>query len=198
VDANHADIFPNFDQSASCEIYLCDETEDGYEHGTSCASIAAGAANDKCSVGVAFGATLSSCVAVGPRSQPDYLTVSLDLVDISFNSLGIDRCNRRPAPVRRRLQQCPFIEDTPDSPCSVCDFSEDSSTFSEECENAISSYCVDANYENDVDACDEYLDVYVECNYNVMDEAEQAALDRGIKEGRKALSTFLHQGMSML
>jgi subtilisin family serine protease len=182
VDANHADIFPSFDLSASCESYLYDETEDGYEHGTVCASIAAGAANDECSVGIAFGATLSSCVALGPRAQPDYHTVSLDWIDISSNSYGIDGCTAIGARMLRRLQQCAFIEDAPGSPCSVCDFSEDS-TFSEECESAISSYCVD-NYENDVAACDEFLDVYVRCNYNVIDEATQAALDRGIKEGR--------------
>ena len=83
----------------SCDVY---KPSGGDEHGTACASLAAGDSNSHCGVGAAPNASLASCVIFSSSGGPvasraygeDYLAWAYDVNDISSNSWGIDHCWR--------------------------------------------------------------------------------------------------------
>lgn len=196
VDVQHADFAKKFDADASCEWYTPISNEK--DHGTSCASIAVAHANNgECSVGIASGATLSSCRVYGSNATREldddftFIATKVDQMDISSNSWGIDACRRlqKDDDSRGQLQQprwksqenCPFSQTTEGSPCSldVCnDFFS-----SKDCETSIVDYC-EVNYEVDVAACIEVLDLFVSCEYETLSEGTQKNLIKGITEGR--------------
>ncbi|KAH8047146.1 serine-type endopeptidase [Aureococcus anophagefferens] len=93
VDASHPDL-AKVSVADSCEVWAPLE-EAGEDHGTACAALAAGSANDHCGVGVAPGASLSACAIYGNHESPEaadgsYLYVGDN--DVSSNSYGVDSC----------------------------------------------------------------------------------------------------------
>ena len=63
-DVTHPDFASKYDASGSCQSAggpVREITDDQMGHGTTTAAIALGAANDHCSHGIAFGATLTTC-----------------------------------------------------------------------------------------------------------------------------------------
>lgn len=95
VDAEHTEFTANFDAENSCEVYM--PAAEGDDHGTACASIIGASANDLCAVGIAHGATLSSCtISLGDENfdESAMFLSKMDSVDISSNSWGptIVRC----------------------------------------------------------------------------------------------------------
>ena len=215
VDGNHPDLVDNFDASLSCPVYEAGPIDpadpSGGNHGTTCAALAAAAANteDGCSVGVAHGATISACRNLGFDTEDDsdpfwsYLALEKYIydpdgpnVDVSSNSWGQDACaSQRRRRDRRRLQGiCPFNSETSpdginDSPCSAsdcqgADWSGGTADLPEACESYIIQYC--ARYsETEVNGCTEYLDLYVDCSYrSTMTELREETFARGVTEGR--------------
>ena len=196
VDANHPDFDGRFDVASSCSDYLPAGSD---WHGTACASLAvAGGDNDVCSVGMAPGATLSSCRIIGGGSSPDalqyrYLYENMENMDISSNSYGLDACYRTDQG-QRHLQTsatCPFSQTNPLTPCSAdsacagIDWSGSTSgaTLSSACDQEIIRYC-QVLYESDVQACNSYLDLFVDCAFNGQTNEEVQAMVQGVTEGR--------------
>jgi hypothetical protein len=211
VDDSHAEFAGKFSIEDSCDDKFRPQDYAEHVHGTAVASIAAGAANnDVCAVGIAPDASVSSCVhelrATNPNELAATLDAKLDAMDISVNAWGMMTCMRtRPSQMgyynrRRRQQQqqdgqddCIFDPNHPISPCRSCDFSAahqhvdhilPSDLLGRECESAIVYYCA-VNYEQDATACSEYLDLFVSCGYNTISDEQQAALARGIHQGRQ-------------
>ena len=93
-------------------------------------------------------------------------------MDISVNSWGPVVCVLKHQGEGRRLQQCMFSPDHPDSPCEICEDFSFTGKSPDGCEEAVSKYCLD-NYEMDPIACAEHLDLFVSCEYreykNVLD-----------------------------
>jgi len=96
VDPDHPEFEARYDVENSCADYLpINGTE---SHGTACASIILGEANnDVCAVGIAPGATVSSCSfaenlditdAESESLEATMLGTKLEAVDISSNSWG--------------------------------------------------------------------------------------------------------------
>jgi hypothetical protein len=193
VDPNHPEFAGKLDVSNSCALYAPGSNGEGPEtHGTATASIAAANANDECAVGIAPGATLSSCRVItdpGIESLPfvDGFLVSLQVVDVSSNSWGAPSCEN--IDPQRRLQQCPFDPGHEFSPCSLCDFS--ATPLLEDCEYAIALYCTLEGRDGSIDpACNEFLDLFVQCGFNALPEDQQRAIDRAILEGRDGKGTI--------
>ena len=180
--------------ASSCSDYLPVALDEKNSHGTACASLAAAAAdNGVCSVGVAPEATLSACRIFDDGGADffafygyRFLTENIDKLDIASNSYGPETCLVRS---ERRLQssECPFSKEneyspcTSKSPCTEADWS--GSTLSSECEKYVGVYC-SLLYENDVQACMAYLDLYVECEYFGQDNQQVEAFVTGVTEGR--------------
>ena len=192
VDASHPEFANNkFDTEGSCGQYL--PGDDGEVHGTACASIAAGAGNNShCSVGIAPGASISSCKYLGigiDKQDPSRLTWRLDRQDVSSNSFGIEGCspmNNRDTTSNRQLRHlqnvCPFDSDTPNSPCQYCDFSVE--PLESACTTAILEYCsLQTHYEADP-ACLQYLELFTTCHFNALSDEYQTHLSLGVTEGR--------------
>lgn len=85
----------------------------------------------------------------------------------------------------RHLQTCPFKEDRPESPCSICG----NNFGTQDCEFAIVDYC-SIFYEFDALACADYLDLYVDCNYHVLAPEIDDVFARAVTEGRNGLGTI--------
>ena len=173
MDATHPEFAGKFDVESSCDEYLPRDPEID-SHGTAVASIVAGNNNNHCAVGIAPGATISSCV--GPDTlddAPGMLVTKLEsgkiqnaherppsllqlsqassethVVHISVNSWGPNVCALKGQGRERRVQECMFSSDHPESPCSECD---DFTEPTEACEIAVSKYC-SRHYEDDI-AC---------------------------------------------
>ena len=205
VDANHPDLASNFDVDSSCpDNYLPLTLTVKDSHGTACAALAvAGGDNDSCSVGVAPEASLSSCRIFDENMNFDagvafefrFLYENQDRVHISSNSFGQDACYRveRARANRRQLQTsspgCPFLTTTENSPCgsaSACATVDDWESLSTDCEQEIVHYCK-IDFEVDHDACLSFLDLFVDCEYNVQSVDEEAAMLQGISNGRGGL-----------
>lgn len=96
VDAQHPEFANRFDLENSCDVFSPSiDSESGKlgDHGTACASlILAESNNDQCAVGIAPGATVSSCVLVGDEAnqaeEGARLSHNLEVVDVSSNSWG--------------------------------------------------------------------------------------------------------------
>jgi subtilisin-like proprotein convertase family protein len=182
VDADHTEFAGRFDKYASCDSYHPQSPEDN--HGTAVASII-GAAGDasECSVGIAPRVRLSACNAYG--GSAGFLAAKVEAFDISQNSYCMDACI--PAYWRRTLEEksCPFTKfGAITGPCDVCDFT--STSKSGECEEAIIAHCFH-HYEDDIDACVEFLDLYLwngECSFNILSDEARDALTYGILSGR--------------
>lgn len=85
---------------------------------------------------------------------------------------------------RRNLQaSCPFNDDDVCDDCRNVDWSDPSPNAA--CELAIAEYCRSAlNSQESPSACFGYLDLFTSCDYNGLSAAEQAAFQRGAREGR--------------
>ncbi|CAB9496298.1 Furin-like protease 1, isoform 1 [Seminavis robusta] len=185
VDSEHAEFSAgNFDKANSCQNYAPWDSEKDV-HGTAVASIVAGNSNNgHCAAGIAPGATISSCV--GPLEldeAPDLLVQNLDKVDISTNAWGPNVCRLKSIGRGRRLQQCLFSSEHPDSPCKACGEFTALDELSEECEAAVGNYCRE-NYVDDRVACSEFLDLFVDCEYHILPMDAHEAFVRAITEGR--------------
>ena len=152
--------------------------------------------------------------AVGnPFIYASIIATKLDKMDISVNAWTIDSCVatfnevRRLRKKERYLQQqqqrgeyernlqetvasdCLFSIEYSTSPCNSCNTEElqlmnDFSEMSSVCQDAIVNHCV-TKFEEDVDACSEYLALYAACDYDsYLTESEQLALENGILTGR--------------
>ena len=68
-----------------------------------------------------------------------------------------------------------------------------------DCQEAIVNYCSQsANYEGDPLACAEYLDLYVDCIYNVMDPADGETFGQLVVKGRGGLGTIICKSNEMM
>lgn len=210
VDSTHPEFAGRFDLNSSCTTYMPLFLNETSNHGTTCAAIAAGGAdNNICSVGIAPNATLSGCRVVGDSptaevgasvvtsdSTFEFLYVNMENMDISSNSWGFTGCDPKEGVVRqrkrRRLQAtCPFRdlgEDIQATPCretSTCfgiDWARPTPSF--ECEQEIINYCrLDYIFEIDPEGCSEFFDLFVDCKY-LPSEAESQGHIRAISEGR--------------
>lgn len=175
--------------------------DEKHNHGTTCASIAGGSGNNgACSVGIAPNATISSCrviltefddILATELEDYSYFYANMEKMHISSNSYSIPTCGIESSLVNqgsrsRRLQQCPFTSTTTTSPClatacSSIDWSNPSPSI--ECEAAISIHCI-SSFESDVQACTNFLDLFVTCEFNTLSMAQQVALNKGVTEGR--------------
>ena len=203
ANTNTTPTTTKFDIAASCDNNYRPRNMTRDVHGTAVASLVAGNANNgHCAVGIAPRATLSSCVihdvqATAPTDLADTIDAKLEHMDISMNSWGVQTCARR-SRLPRNLQsqsaqpqqECPFRSDHRLSPCHVCSFSTTSIDHDNgnpdlglACEAQIVHYCA-LRYEHDPAACSDYLDLFVQCGYNALTAGQQAALTRGVQQGR--------------
>jgi subtilisin family serine protease len=192
---DHEEFKGRFDMDASCDDndYRIRDPVENFAHGTSVASIAAASGNNGyCSVGVSPMVTLSACYAF--HGSIDFLWTKIDQMDISQNSFGTTGCqgneeeSRRRRNRRRQLQSssCPFTYKNvfEKNPCEVCDFTV--TPLSSECEENITFHC-EAFYEQDTNACVEYLELYIEggeCRFNSLSQDEIEGLTAGVTQGR--------------
>jgi subtilisin-like proprotein convertase family protein len=201
VDADHIEFSTKFDVASSCSEYTPVILDAKHNHGTTCAALAGGSGNNgACSVGIAPNATISACrilktetddVLANEFDDESYLYVKMDNMHISSNSYAVPTCVQAESSLTfqgksRRLQQCPFKSTSISTPCtaSECasvDWSNPSP--SDECEPVINAYC-ETNFENDVEACTSFLDLFVTCEFNTLTMAQQFALNKGVTEGR--------------
>jgi hypothetical protein len=194
VDASHDEFGSRFDEVASCDAFLPIKDGKSNYHGTAVASIlGAQANNDECSVGIAPNVTISACNVFDVRTD-SFLAEKVHDFDISQNSFEHPSCAKSR---RRDLQQdniqCPFTYiNNPSStnPCTVCDFTDSSSTASTKsstsCQTTIVQHCR-KNYEKDVPGCLQFLDLLLQgrqCDYNVLSPLAREALAKGILQGR--------------
>jgi kexin len=205
--SDHPDIAENFDLEGSCNqddkeafFYRPRQPVSENTHGTDCAFLAAGRAdNGVCGNGMAPQATLSACN--GLSEDYTFLSTKIEHMDISSNSFGTDACDleRGRTKSRRNLLECPFTyvpdDDFTVSPCNVCDFAGSSAStltemtpadVSDDCEQAIGKYC-DDYYEHHPMACLEFLDFYLsygQCQFNTLSTIQREALTQAITEGR--------------
>ncbi|CAJ1961945.1 unnamed protein product [Cylindrotheca closterium] len=209
VDSSHDEFFGRFDVGGSCGLYEApydEEKQEFYQHGTKVASIlGAGGNNDGCSVGVAPGVTLSSCVSTTTPNTDEtaqdgtWLSHKLDDMDISNNSYGTIPCISAEtftiSDMFEDVDECPFA-DRPeeyiyrgeemsfDHPCNVCTFPSDS--ISDSCAMAIYDHC-SLYYEWDRDTCINLLDGLTrsgQCSFLSEDETIVRSLERGAERGR--------------
>jgi hypothetical protein len=194
VDKDNEEFKDRYDSDASCDIDgPLDETIYNGIHGTSVASIVAAAGNNgMCSVGIAPNATISSCNLFSYiHNAPEFLIEKLDSFDISQNSWQNLVCNEQSYSERRRLSgdtadTCPFISPEDSNPCqnNACDFSQ--TILSAECEKAVYLHCASPfTYQQDTDACNEYLHLVVTfCSYQLIGEYQIDEIQKGILSGR--------------
>jgi len=184
VDSTHPEFAATFDVDGSCTSYLPVSNEDA--HGTACASIIGGNKNNnECSVGLAPDVTISACITpVSVSAAAEMMVENLDVVDVMSNSWGPLPCEDKAG--QRQLQEipCPFLSDHPETPCreNACGATLDQ-LLSEDCKKAIISFCR-MYYELDVDACGEYLDLYVSCEFHSLSALNNAAFSRIVTRGR--------------
>jgi len=164
-------------------------------HGTAVASIlAAHANNGECAVGIAHGATLSACTVLGLEDGAESLVRDLDYVDISSNSWGPLPCEYNFLSRRlRNLQddtcifkhQPPPYADGDRSPCQVCGINDggDFDVTDEECQESIIYWCA-MYYNEDTEACTEYLDIFVDCEYWALSPEYHENFVQAITQGR--------------
>jgi len=199
VDATHAEYNDRFDRTSSCSKFEqpSDAPSQVVQHGTAVASLALGGAdNNQCAVGIAPQAILSACTVpetTSPKFMANIIAHKLDAMDISVNSWSVEACLLRDRFQQRVLQQqdtaCPFSNMISTSPCSVCgtefiDYNSTSYGLSAACELAIAVYCT-SRFEEDPEACSQYLSSYAECDYNpVLSKEEESALEEGVLKGR--------------
>ena len=195
MDGDHPEFASRFDKDNSCPNYLKAANEN---HGTAVASkLVAEGDNDVCAVGIAPGATLSACsnAVYNLEKEDDILLYKIEAVDISSNSWGPMPCYntyfndddgwddddgwRRQR--RGRRLQCSFTYDHADSPCNVCGDVMDTSN--PDCRESIMHHC-SYFYDLDSTACLEYLDLFVDCQYHVIELPIQQAFHKAITEGR--------------
>ena len=196
VDAAHLEFSTKFDVDASCTLYTPVVLDKKHNHGTTCASIAAGSGNNgACSVGIAPNAKISACRVITIEADENladeaydssYFYAKMENMHISSNSYGFPPCIDRRETWNRRLQQCPFVSTMETTPClaaecSSVDWSNPSPAV--ECEDAISIHCL-TSFESDVQACTNFLDLFVKCEFNSLSMEEQDALYKGVTEGR--------------
>ena len=202
VDSTHPEFSSRFDTSSSCQISLPVSLDKKFSHGSTCAAIAAGAGgNGVCSVGIAPDAAVSACrVVITPEGESidledleqltpesvdySFLYKHMDSMHVSSNSYGPRTCSS--ASGRRLETSCPFDPDASNSPCtsSACagaDWGNPDLSFP--CETYIVRYC-QTFYENDVQGCISFLDLFVECDYSRQTPEERDAIIKGITEGR--------------
>ena len=196
VDASHPDLAKLEEWPASCDLYLPGGED---SHGTACASLAVGSANPHCGVGVAHGASLTSCKIMGEGGTTPDARAIYDAdrpVDVSSNSWGWDECRSMGAnPDERRLSSddaCPFVSDDAWSAQSAADLCATScagqdwtaSAVSHACHEAIADHC-ERYFESDEDACRRFDYLYASCD-GVQINTWQSfrALKRGAAEGR--------------
>lgn len=201
VDWSHPEFDGKFDKESSCDLFTPPRKGKKHNHGTACASIAAGNANATCSVGVAPLATISSCRIISMDRGDDVeldkeaiFSERMEKMDISSNSWGTRSCRLNvdgsDLGFRRRLQDasCPFDETgflTPcrsASPCALEDWGRPIPLASR-CDEDIARYC-SLSFLEDQEACELYLDLYVRCSYNALGEDTTAGLLKGISTGR--------------
>jgi len=133
----------------------------------------------------------------------------LETTHISVNSWGLDACDRIDIlddnnddlivddegddflerkynnNNQRRLQleqnKCPFVYDVLENPCNlpICQESINHPI----CQEYIILYC-STHYEFETVACAEFLDLFINCHFNVLSDVGRQALTKGITEGR--------------
>jgi subtilisin-like proprotein convertase family protein len=202
VAANHVEFNGKFDVNSSCSFYTPVVADDKHNHGTTCATIAAGSGNNgACAVGVAPNARISACRVIKTESDDilatelddfSYLYAKMENMHISSNSYSIPSCTVDESSLpnlgsrNRRLQQCPFSSTTRTSPCIATDCAGvdwSNPSPSTACEEAISLHCI-ISFETDVQPCTNFLDLFVNCEFNFLSMAQQDALSKGVTEGR--------------
>ena len=193
VDATHPEFAGRFDIEHSCPNYLPDNTLLD-DHGTSCASIIAGNTdNGECSTGIAPGVTLSACALLSWKNgytDAEGIVSELETVDVSSNSWGPLPCSpdgngiffRRKLGTSRQLNCDMFTFDHQNHPCNICDTSEIDLS-NDDCGDAVAFHCL-LFFEHDPEACIEYLDAFVDCEYDVMPEETHDAFVTAVTEGR--------------
>jgi subtilisin-like proprotein convertase family protein len=194
VDHTHSEFSSKFDVSGSCSIYKPALLAASNGHGTACASLAAARGNDTCAVGIAPDAKVSACrildtglneALANEADDSSYLYAKMNNMHVSSNSYGIPSCfskNRR----RKLAQVCPFSSSSPSSPClsDKCANVDWSNTGpAPDCETFVSAYC-QVEFENDVQACTSFLDLFVQCQYGSQTMEEHLAFMEGITNGR--------------
>jgi subtilisin-like proprotein convertase family protein len=197
VDHNHPELSSKFDLSGSCTIFEPALLDASHGHGTACASLAAASGNNTCAVGIAPDARVSGCRIVYTYLNEDiaeevwdssYLYAKMETMHISSNSYGTQHCastTRR----RKLLQSCPFSSDLRSSPClsPKCANVDWSNTGpAPDCEGVVISYCK-SQFENDVQACTSFLDLFVQCHYGSQSMEDNRAFTEGITNGRNGL-----------
>jgi hypothetical protein len=147
--------------------------------------------NGECAVGIAPGVTLSACR--GPEQYStafEMLLYKLEVVDIFSNSWGPFTCQQMQTRFRRKLQECPFPPES--TPCQTCGAT---TTFGgdelgPECKDAIKDYCFN-NYEMSPDACADYLEVYVYCDFHSLNSENDEGFATIVNDGRGGKGAIL-------
>ena len=202
VDATHVEFSSKFDVGSSCSVYTPVVADDKHNHGTTCATIAGGSGNNgACAVGIAPNAIISACRVIKTESDDDlatefddssYFYANMENMHISSNSYAVPTCSIDESSLsdlgtnNRRLQQCPFLSTMSTSPCIATDCASvdwGNPSPSVLCETAITLHCV-TSFESDVQACTNFLDLFVKCNFNSVSMTQQNALIKGVTEGR--------------
>jgi subtilisin family serine protease len=202
VDATHVEFNAKFDINSSCSEYTPIVADDKHNHGTTCAAIAGGRGNNgACAVGIAPNAIISACRVITTESDDtlatefydsSYFYAKMENMHISSNSYAVPTCSIDESSLsnggtsNRRLQQCPFTATTSTSPCIAADCASvdwGNPSPSVACDAAISLHCI-TSFESDVQACTNFLDLFVKCEFNSLSMAQQDALKRGVTEGR--------------
>ncbi|CAB9505443.1 Furin-like protease 1, isoform 1 [Seminavis robusta] len=193
-DAFHPEFRGRLDVDASCDEFLPLSDQD--DHGTACASIIGGSAgNGACATGIAPGVTFAACRKPNGLEMEEIETLFLGNnytnVSIISNSWGPYSCFPEVPDVRRRQlrdEECPFIRDALGSPCKVC--SDFSGELSRRCRLQIARYCL-ASWEDDAEACTEFLHAYVSCTYHTVPEWFDEIFETLLENGRHGLGTIV-------
>jgi len=173
-------------------------------HGTTCAGIAAAAANDNCGAGVAYNATVSAgnlfrdVVYASHNIELWQRGVCNNVNHVSSNSWGVDACMARDT---LTAATCPFLPVSINkySPCGEYSVLNDDfdgnrclddewDSPSDACKEEIVVYCQWGNYHAAVGytdpACADYLDLFVDCTANSMSNDDTTALLNAVTYGR--------------
>eukprot|EP01063_Lacrimia_lanifica_P038613 TRINITY_DN8252_c1_g1_i1.p1 TRINITY_DN8252_c1_g1~~TRINITY_DN8252_c1_g1_i1.p1 ORF type:complete len:1059 (+),score=205.76 TRINITY_DN8252_c1_g1_i1:35-3211(+) len=187
VDVTHPDFTGKFDSGAACAKYL---PENNGEHGTVCAAIALGNANDACSVGIAPSARLTACAIIEVDGYDDldtdaYLYKPGTPVHVSSNSWGVETCKKKTTRRSARvLQGCPFASVADTSPCRATQCSNWAAP-SAACVEVVKTYCSGPYYEQEPVPCAEYLDLLLDgCRYDALSDQARGLLVQGVTSGR--------------
>jgi kexin len=194
-DYNHPDFASKFDAAGSCKGTTIGTEK--LDHGTTAAAIALAAANDHCSRGIAFNATLSMCPRKG-ATEDEQLLFAPQRNDISSNSWGIDPCCEPGVDPNcefpsnpsngRRLQSssaCPFLGTATLSPCTEASCPTDwSTTLDAACETVIKTYCkYPPWYEADPE-CASWTHLWMTCSFTHLTVDQIKLLQTGVTMGR--------------